>query len=330
MNHANSPPLTPFELLLRRELEGEFVRMANEWFFRWYSINIQGMSVDVDNFYGGRIRTGGVVFRGQIQQIYWQSVDRYLVELVHEKFRRWQDAVDNYPSEFRGPSLKRMTDQLRGFVARICQHAVETDRRLRGGGRPEDVQPYSASGVHSSANAEILRLEQACGATLEEVTVCGVNAPAHARGSFIPAGNAFDAFASLSTILGSATKEALIVDPYMDEKVLTDFAVLLQETVQIKLLSDVGTVKPSLSPAVKKWKAQYTVTRALDARLAPARTLHDRLVIVDSKEAWVLTQSLNAFAQRSPASIVNVDPETAQLKVAAYDQMFASAAPLSQ
>jgi hypothetical protein len=35
--------------------------------------------------------------------------------------------------------------------------------------------------------------------------------------------------------------------------------------------------------------------------------------------SWVLTQSLNAIAQRSPASIVRADPEIAQLKVKAYN-----------
>jgi hypothetical protein len=37
------------------------------------------------------------------------------------------------------------------------------------------------------------------------------------------------------------------------------------------------------------------------------------LIIADNSEAWVLTQSLNAFAVRSPASIVRVDAETAAL-----------------
>ena len=160
------------------------------------------------------------------------------------------------------------------------------------------------------------------------LVIAELDAPAGAKGSFVAAGSVFDALASLSKILGSATKEALVVDPYMDEKVLTDFAVLLPETVQIRVLSDAATVKPSLPPAVKRWKAQYPNTRPLDARLAPARALHDRLVMIDSKDVWVLTQSLNAFAQRAPASIVKVDAETAPLKVSAYNHIFASASPV--
>ena len=103
-----------------------------------------------------------------------------------------------------------------------------------------------------------------------------LRAPVSAKGSFIPAGNAFDAMSAIGKVLGTAKHDVLIVDPYMDEKALTDFA--------------------SLAVA----------TRPLEVRLAPARVLHDRLAIVDEAETYVLTQSLNAFAARSPAAVVRV------------------------
>ena len=54
--------------------------------------------------------------------------------------------------------------------------------------------------------------------------------------------------------------------------------------------------KPSLKPAVERWVLQYDSVRPLEARIAAPRLLHDRLLIVDHKVAWVLTQSMNAFA----------------------------------
>lgn len=53
-------------------------------------------------------------------------------------------------------------------------------------------------------------------------------------------------------------------------------------------------------------------------RLAPPRGLHDGLIAVDHTSVWVLTQSLNAFAARAPASIVRVEGEATTLKLAAY------------
>lgn len=48
-------------------------------------------------------------------------------------------------------------------------------------------------------------------------------APAALAGSFVPVGNRFDAFAAISKVLKPAAKDVLIVDPYLDESILTDF-----------------------------------------------------------------------------------------------------------
>jgi hypothetical protein len=51
-----------------------------------------------------------------------------------------------------------------------------------------------------------------------------LKAPAAIQGSFIPAGNSFDAMAAIGKVLNQANQEVLIIDPYLDGKVLTDFA----------------------------------------------------------------------------------------------------------
>ena len=157
------------------------------------------------------------------------------------------------------------------------------------------------------------------------LAVAEMQAPVGAQGAFIPVASPFDAFAAIGKVLGGAKAEVLVIDPYMDEKVLTDFAPLASENVAIRLLADQQVHKPSLVPAVGRWKTQYGAKRPLEVRLAPARSLNDRLIITDNTEAWVLTQSLNAFADRSPASIIRVDPETAALKASAYQNIWTSA-----
>jgi hypothetical protein len=64
-----------------------------------------------------------------------------------------------------------------------------------------------------------------------------LKAPAAARGAFVPAGGAFDALSAIGKVLGTAKRDLLIVDPYLDEKVLTDFAALAPENVMIRLLA---------------------------------------------------------------------------------------------
>ncbi len=160
------------------------------------------------------------------------------------------------------------------------------------------------------------------------LAVAELNAPAAARGAFIPAGNAFDALAAIGNVLQTAKKDVLIVDPYMDANALMDFAVLAPERVLLRLLADQQDHKATLEPAVRRWKAQHGASRPLEAKLAPARILHDRLIAVDGADAWTLTQSLNAFAARSPASIIRADVEVSVRKIAAYEAIWLAATPI--
>lgn len=152
-----------------------------------------------------------------------------------------------------------------------------------------------------------------------------LRAPTSSQGSFIAAGDEFDAFARVAKILEEAESDLFIVDPYLDEVALTDFAPMVSEGVQIRLLGDEGRAKPTLEPAAKRWIAQYGSKRPLELRLAAPRAMHDRLILVDSKKAWLVTQSFKDFAKRSHGSIALADQEAASMKVAAYEEIWLSA-----
>ena len=157
---------------------------------------------------------------------------------------------------------------------------------------------------------------------------CELQLPAGSAGSFVPVGSSFDAFAALSKILAAATSDVLIVDPYLDEAVLTDFGLAVPESVPLRLLADANDYKATLRPAALRWRSQYGASRPLDVRLAPARSLHDRAIFLNRREAWTITQSLKDFAKRAPAEIVRAD-SIAELKVAAYESIWSTATPLS-
>jgi len=48
-------------------------------------------------------------------------------------------------------------------------------------------------------------------------------APAQVQGTFIAAGHTFDALAAVSKVVRTAATSVLLVDPYSDEKVVTDY-----------------------------------------------------------------------------------------------------------
>lgn len=145
--------------------------------------------------------------------------------------------------------------------------------------------------------------------------------PAGMSGAFIPVGNSFDAYSALAKLFETAKSDVMIIDPYMDQTALTDFAAAIPEGVKIRLLADSAYIKGSLEPAARSWIAQHAAVRPLELRFAPARALHDRAIIVDTAQAWTLTQSLKDFAKRSPAEIVRAD-SIADLKIGAYEEIW--------
>jgi hypothetical protein len=149
-------------------------------------------------------------------------------------------------------------------------------------------------------------------------------APSDLQGSYIPAGNAFDALSAISRVFATAKIELLVVDPYSDEKLLRDFAPLAAEGVRLKILTDAGYVKPSFKPAYDRWIQQFH-SRPLEARMTAARQLHDRLIIVDDKEVWIVTQSFKDLAERAPASVTRFESESANLKLNSYRAMWSAA-----
>jgi hypothetical protein len=110
---------------------------------------------------------------------------------------------------------------------------------------------------------------------------------------------------------------------------VTDYAVSAPESVTIRVLTDAAYHKQTLKPAVERWAQQFGQSRpALEARLAPGKTLHDRLIIVDEATVWSMGQSFNKLAERSHTSIVRVDAGTASLKIQAYAKEWQAATPL--
>jgi hypothetical protein len=134
--------MTPFELSLQTELDVEALRFDNEWLFKWHGLGYEGGKVDVDRFDGGRITLGGIKYGDQQQQIFWQTLLRYLTQKVDEIYKRWDADTREYPVDSRNLSLDATERSLNQFAAKIMVRATETDRALRGGGDPRSVMEY--------------------------------------------------------------------------------------------------------------------------------------------------------------------------------------------
>ncbi|MBY9063228.1 hypothetical protein K7957_09810 [Sphingomonas yunnanensis] len=149
--------------------------------------------------------------------------------------------------------------------------------------------------------------------------------PASARGAYVSVGSAFDAMSALQDVFASVSDTVLIVDAYMDARVIRDIAPLAPEGVKLALLTDENGVKAEFLPICRAWIDQHGDKRPLAVRVTAARVLHDRAVLGNEGDAWILTQSLKDFAKRSPASIQKVDRDIAEAKFQAYSDIWLSA-----
>jgi hypothetical protein len=246
---------------------------------------------------------------------------------VHEKEILFRDAITRKQIAVRiTPALRTVLDDCRRLSGKSA-YVINTSSRTKHGQPFTDdgfralwqrtLREWESSGHNRFSFYDVrARAEEKLG---ERLT------PVAGDGAFIGAGDVLDAYTAIGKVLETAKVDVLIVDPYMDEKAVTDFAPLIGGGINIRLLSDVQSSKATLGPAAKRWAIQYGSAHPLEARLAAARSLHDRLIVIDVQEAWVLTQSLKDFAARSPASIIRVDRQIAEMKIGAYEALWLGA-----
>lgn len=173
------------------------------------------------------------------------------------------------------PDIRDDTDEIKIWLGRLQALVEETGNVADAVGlttqakhlRNRQLAPFAVEEIKSIMFRALARAE--------------VRAPAAARGAFIAAKSPFDAFAAVGKVLSEARADLLIVDPYMDAALLTEFAPLAAEGVVLRLLSDEASIKDSLKPAAERWQNQHGDRRPVEVRLAAARSLHDRSVFID-------------------------------------------------
>jgi hypothetical protein len=184
------------------------------------------------------------------------------------------------------------------------------------------------SPLFNAPNALVDTVPHAIAVTIDTVIAkVELKLPADAQSAFIPAGGVLDAFQAVAKAVETAESDVLFIDPWADEVLVRDFVCLVPEHVQIRMMDDASKPQPSLKPAAERWIAQYP-TRPLQVRRAPARALHDRLIVTDGKAAYTMGQSFNHLVKRSPSYLQRMNQEAGALKISAYEAIWASATPL--
>lgn len=183
----------------------------------------------------------------------------------------------------------------------------------------------SGLGTYTHSRAELLQPLYDLMSQLE------LRVPAELQGAFIAAGDTWNGYAALVRIMQRGADDLLIVDPYVSGSVVTE---LVPHIVARRSVCILTAAQPKLQPALlasfQKWNANPSrPTPALETRIAPEGSLHDRLIMLDNKEVWLVSQSLKDIGKRSAASLTRADAELAALKSDAYTALWQSSLPLT-
>jgi len=215
-----------------------------------------------------------------------------------------------------------ITPEINRWLGRAAQLVKETGNYM----------DHAAITVASDGLTNVLReqhAQQIAGIVFRAMAFAEANAAAE-RGGFVGVGTALDVLQVVGKLLAEVRKDALIVDPNINSSVFTDFAPTAPEGAGIRILADGFFTEPeALRPATVRWKQQFGVARPLEVRLSAPRALHDRLVFADGTKVWSLSHPLKDFAARLPTLAQRLDPDLAKMKVDFYEQVWASATPVS-
>jgi Predicted pPIWI-associating nuclease len=163
--------LTPIAARLQIALDAEYLRMQNEWFFKWHHIGRDSV-IEIDGFDGKMIRYGGIKFSGSARDVYWMTIQRYARQKVGQLFDGLEAELQKYPLEIRSKALDEAQALIRVFLGKIRKATAEKDRVLRGNGfefppeqdlgnwvgaQPSDIESRTATLRHIYFDLEVAK-----------------------------------------------------------------------------------------------------------------------------------------------------------------------------
>lgn len=155
--------------------------------------------------------------------------------------------------------------------------------------------------------------------------------PAALQGSFIPPGNTWDAYSAITRVIQTDCNDILVIDPYLNADIFLHYAPHTGARSGLRCLTaQRGQNHPGLVAAAAKWQADpQAQAKSVEVRYADSALLHDRLIILDRKEVWLVSQSFKDIAKRSAASVTKADAELAQMKASHYEEIWNASTPLT-
>jgi len=137
-------------------------------------------------------------------------------------------------------------------------------------------------------------------------------------GSAYSSGEVYRFFADLKSILNSACRDIVIIDPYFNGEAFDAYLTSASIIVDIRILAD--RYSADLLQYAKKYEQQHG--RHVEVRRS--KKLHDRLVFIDENECWIMGGSIKDAGEKA-TYLIPVGSEIAHEKLKIYNTIWEEA-----
>jgi hypothetical protein len=131
----------------------------------------------------------------------------------------------------------------------------------------------------------------------------------------------YDFLRDLREIILGAQNEVFIIDPYFDGQAFETYIGPIGSSCSIRLLCS------RYSSEVAGHAAAFTAQYGVNLDLRKSRNLHDRLVIIDGSDCWIVGGSIKD-AGKKPTYLVPLQPSISPIKVSIYESLWQQATPI--
>ena len=125
-------------------------------------------------------------------------------------------------------------------------------------------------------------------------------------GSVYAAGEIYKLFSELKKIIRESSEEILLVDPYFNGEAFDDYLSSIGPGNSIKILAE------RYVDDVRTYAEKYFQQYGTNIEIRKSKELHDRLVIVDNSDCWVIGGSIKDAAAKSPTYLLPLSPDLAK------------------
>ncbi|MEH6645501.1 hypothetical protein [Sulfitobacter sp.] len=131
----------------------------------------------------------------------------------------------------------------------------------------------------------------------------------------------YDFLRDLKEIIIGAQEEVFIIDPYFDGQTFETYLGPLGSSCSIRVLCSKHSNE--VAGHIKAFGAQYGIY----PELRKNGNLHDRLVIIDSSDCWIVGGSIKD-AGKKPTYLVPLQPSISPTKISIYESIWQQATPV--